>query len=131
MDLAKLITVLQSAKDGSEYLDYAIQRVLFGMTKPVPEYSRSLDAAMRLVPEGWTIHRLTQLSDCQGGFGGWVGDLYRGSDAMIPYPSEGTTTSAPLALCLAALRVRYGDLLARSDATAENDDRPLQRSGTH
>ena len=131
MDLAKLITVLQSAKDGSEYLDYAIQRVLFGMTKPVPEYSRSLDAAMRLVPEGWTIHRLTQLSDCQGGFGGWVGDLYRASDAMIPYPSEGTTTSAPLALCLAALRVRYGDLLARSDATAENDDRPLQRSGTH
>src|SRR5579875_2931957 len=131
MDLAKLITVLQSAKEGSEYLDYAIQRVLFGMAKPVPEYSRSLDAAMRLVPEGWTIHRLTQLSDCHGGFGGWVGDLYRASDAMIPYPSEGTTTSAPLALCLAALRVRYGDLLARSDATAESEDRPLQRSGTN
>lgn len=131
MDLAKLITVLQGAKEGSEYLDYAVQRVLFGMAKPVPEYSRSLDAAMRLVPEGWTIHRLTQLSDCHGGFSGWVGDLYRASDAMIPYPSEGTTTSAPLALCLAALRVRYGDLLARSDATAEADDRPLQRSGTN
>jgi hypothetical protein len=98
MDLAKLITMLQSAKEGSEYLDYAVQRVLFGMAKPVPEYSRSLDAAMQLVPEGWTIHRLSQLSDCHGGFGGWVGDLYRASDAMIPYPSEGTTTTASLAL---------------------------------
>lgn len=130
MDLAKLITVLQSAKEGSEYLDYAVQRVLFGMAKPVPEYSRSIDAAMRLVPDGWTIHRLSQLSDCHGGFGGWVGDLYRASDAMIPYPSEGTTTTASLALCLAALRVRYGELISRSERT-QDEDRPLQRSGTN
>jgi hypothetical protein len=85
---------------------------------------------MQLVPEGWTIHRLSQLSDCHGGFGGWVGDLYRASDAMIPYPSEGTTTTASLALCLAALRVRYGELISRSER-ARDEDRPLQRSGTN
>jgi len=50
MDLGKLLTLLQSAQEGSEYLDYALQRALFPMTKPVPQYTRSLDAAMLLVP---------------------------------------------------------------------------------
>ncbi|MGO8920943.1 MAG: hypothetical protein ACLQJR_34055 [Stellaceae bacterium] len=111
MDLAKLVTTLQSAKEGSEYLDYAIQR-LFGTAKPVPLYTRSIDAAMRLLPEGWTIHRLSQLSDCRGGFGGWIGEIYRASDAMIPYPSSAPAASAPLALCVAAMRLRLAEQLA-------------------
>ena len=53
MDLAKLLSLLQGAQEGSEYLDYAIQRVLFRMAKPVPLYTRSLDAALSLLPE-WT-----------------------------------------------------------------------------
>src|SRR6266478_2855765 len=81
MELAKLVTMLQSAKEGSEYLDYAIQR-LFGTAKPVPLYTRSLDAALKLMPEGWTIHRLGQLTNCQRGFGGWIGEIYRASDGQ-------------------------------------------------
>lgn len=131
MDLMKLVSVLQSAKEGSEYLDYSIQRVLFGMAKPVPEYTRSLDAAVRLLPEGWTINRLSQLSDCKGGFSGWVGEVYRATDAVIPYPSSGTATTAPLALCLAAMRVRQGMALEQEAAArAEAEARPMQRSGT-
>jgi hypothetical protein len=121
MDLAKLVTMLQGAKEGSEYLDYAIQR-LFGTAKPVPLYTRSIDAAMRLLPEGWTIHRLSHISDCRGGFGGWIGEIYRASDAMIPYPSSAPAASAPLALCVAAMRVRLAERLAQEEAGADDDD---------
>jgi hypothetical protein len=135
MDLAKLVSVLQSAKEGSEYLDYAIQRLFFAMAKPVPTYSRSLDAAMLLMPEGWSIHRLSQLSDCHGGFAGWVGDIYRGSDAVIPYPSSGTAATAPLAICLAAIRVRLGEVHEQEAAARgvrTDFAAPVaQRSATH
>jgi hypothetical protein len=129
MELMKLVSVLQGAKEGSEYLDYSIQRVLFGMAKPVPEYTRSVDAALRLLPEGWTINRLSQLTDCRGGFAGWVGDIYRATDAVIPYPSTGTAATAPLALCLAAMRVRLGEMQA-SEARTEAETNALQRIGT-
>jgi hypothetical protein len=127
MNLTKLVTTLQSAKEGSEYLDYAIQR-LFGTAKPVPLYTRSIDAALTLLPEGWTIHRLSQLSDCHGGFGGWIGEIYRASDAMIPYPAIAPAASAPLALCIAALRLRLVDTNAEEGDAA--DDGRTQRSGT-
>jgi hypothetical protein len=129
MELMKLVSVLQGAKEGSEYLDYSIQRVLFGMAKPVPEYTRSVDAALRLLPEGWTINRLSQLTDCRGGFAGWVGDIYRATDAVIPSPSTGTAATAPLALCLAAMRVRLGEMQA-SEARTEAETNALQRIGT-
>ena len=130
MELAKLVTMLQSAKEGSEYLDYAIQR-LFGTAKPVPLYTRSLDAALKLMPEGWTIHRLGQLTNCQGGFGGWIGEIYRASDAMIPYPSSAPAASAPLAICVAAMRVRLAETTdGDSPQTAPALDNRVQRSGT-
>jgi hypothetical protein len=132
MDLAKLVTMLQSAKEGSEYLDYAVQR-LFGTAKPVPLYTRSIDAALKLLPEGWTIHRLSQISDCRGGFGGWIGEIYRASDAMIPFPSSAPSASAPLALCVAALRVRLADEQRRDGQSGEADalgGERTQRSGT-
>jgi hypothetical protein len=115
MDLSKLLSLLQGAKEGSEYLDYAIQKVLFQMAKPVPLYTRSLDAAALLIPQGWTIHRLGHLSDCRGGLGGWLADIFRPSDAVIPFPSEGTALTAPLALCIAAVRTRLGILLDGED----------------
>ena len=123
MDLTKLLSLLQGSREGSEYLDYAIQRVLFRMAKPVPLYTRSLDAAMSLVPPGWTIHRLGQLSDCRGGSSGWLVDIYRPTDAVIAFPAEGTALTAPLALCTAAVRTRLGLLL--------QGDEPVKRSGTH
>ncbi|HZT52238.1 MAG TPA: hypothetical protein VFA22_09915 [Stellaceae bacterium] len=116
MDLMKLLSLLQGAQDGSEYLDYAIQRVLFRMTKPVPLYTRSLDAALALIPEGWTLHRLGQLSNCRGGSGGWVADIYRPSDAVIPFPCEGTAQSAALALCIAGVRTRIGLVAQEGEA---------------
>lgn len=122
MDLSKLLSLLQGAQEGSEYLDYAVQRVLFRMTKPVPLYTRSLDAALALLPEGWTLHRLGQLSNCRGGTGGWIAEIYRPSDAVIPFPCEGTAHSAPLAICVAGVRTRLGLTLQR--------DEPVQRSAT-
>ena len=129
MDLSKLVTMLQSAKEGSEYLDYAVQR-LFGTAKPVPLYTRSVDAALKLLPEGWTIHRLGQITDCQGGFGGWIGEVYRARDAMIPYPSTTPAASAPLALCIAALRVRLAESLDETSAATDAPDSRSQRIGT-
>lgn len=122
MDLAKLVTTLQSAKEGSEYLDYVIQR-LFGTAKPVPPYTRSIDAALRLLPAGWTIHRLGQISDCHGGFGGWIGEIYRASDAMIPYPSLAPAATAPLALCIAAMRLLLAEEASRVSAERGEDAR--------
>ena len=122
MDLAKLLSLLQGAREGSEYLDYAVQRVLFRMTKPVPLYTRSLDAAFALMPEGWTLHRLGQLSNCRGGTGGWIAEIYRPTDAVIPFPCEGTAQSAALALCIAAVRTRVG--------LAQHQTEPVQRSAT-
>jgi hypothetical protein len=131
MDLVKLVSTLQGAKEGSEYLDYAIQRI-FGTAKPVPLYSRSLDAAMKLMPEGWSIHRLSQLSNCQGGFRGWIGEIYRARDAMIPYPATAPAATAALALCIAALRVRLAEGLDVPDAPHAMPviDGRVQRSGT-
>jgi hypothetical protein len=132
MDLAKLVTMLQSAKEGSEYLDYSIQR-LFGTAKPVPLYTRSIDASLKVVPEGWTIHRLSQLSDCRGGFGGWIGEIYRATDAMIPFPSSAPAATAPLALCIAGLRVRLSEEQQREEARREAEtfgNGHNQRSGT-
>jgi len=128
MDLAKIVTALQGAKVGSEYLDYVIQR-LFGAAKPVPAYTRSIDAALRLLPAGWTIHRLSQISDCRGGFGGWIGEVYRASDAMIPYPSLAPAATAPLALCIAAMRLRLAEEASRVPAVTQDDAR-RERLGT-
>jgi hypothetical protein len=105
MDPMKLIAALEAATDGSEYLDYSIQRH-FGLMKPVPAFTTSLDAAMALVPEGWSIHRLGRRNDCRGGFTDWMAELYRASAVVLELPySRGAT--AALALCAVALRARF------------------------
>ena len=108
MDLQEVLSLLSAAHEGSEYLDYAIQRALFPMAKPVPRYTTSLDAAMLLRPEGWTLHRLSELGDCHGGSGGWVAEFYRPSDAMILFPCLGTAHTAALSLCIAGVRTQLG-----------------------
>jgi hypothetical protein len=104
MDWAKLIVALQNASEGSEYLDYAIQR-RFGLRKPVPAYTTSLDAALALIPEPWSIHQLHRRTDCRGAFTGWVAELYRATDVVLEFPSNSSGATAPLALCAAAMRV--------------------------
>jgi hypothetical protein len=105
MEPLKLIAALEAATEGSEYLDYSIQRH-FGLMKPVPLYTRSLDAAMALVPEGWSVHRLTRRNDCRGSFTGWMAELYRASAVVLELPYSAGAT-APLALAAAALRARF------------------------
>jgi hypothetical protein len=103
MDTTKLISALQAANEGSEYLDYAIQRQ-FTLMKPVPAYTRSVDAAMLLIPDGWSIHRLCHHHDCRGNFTGWLAELYRAADAVIELPADSLGATAALALCVAAMR---------------------------
>lgn len=123
MDIAKVISALDGAEEGSEYLDYAIQRQ-FGLMKPVPAYTRSVDAAMLLFPDGWSIHRLCRRHDCRGNFTGWLAELYRAADAVIEYPANSMGATASLALCLAAMRIHEATR-ARS-----GDDEPTGRADT-
>jgi hypothetical protein len=110
MDLSKLVAALEAAAEGSEYLDYAIQRQ-FALMKPVPAYTSSVDAAMSLLPDGWSIHRLCHRHDCRGNFGGWFAELYRASDAVIEQPANSLGATAALALCVAAMRARHGEIV--------------------
>jgi len=118
MAMLKVVAALDAAEEGSEYLDYTIQRQ-FGLMKPVPPYTRSLDAAMLLVPDGWSIHRLCRRHDCRGNFTGWLAELYRAAEAVIEYPANSLGATAPLALCLAAMRIRQVQMAsAQSSKTA-------------
>jgi hypothetical protein len=118
MDPTKLISALQAAREGSEYLDYAIQRQ-FALMKPVPTYTRSVDAAMLLIPEGWSIHRLCRHHDCRGNFTGWLAELYQASQAIIEFPANPLGATAALALCTAAMRIH--ERLAPLEAPAAED----------
>src|SRR5882724_2053745 len=119
METTKLVSALQAAREGSEYLDYAIQRQ-FSLMKPVPGYTRSIDAAMLLIPDGWSIHRLGRRHDCRGQFTGWFAELYRAADAVIEFPANSLGMTAPLALCVAAMRVHQSQ--TQIEASAEGDD---------
>jgi hypothetical protein len=121
--MAKVISALEAAAEGSEYLDYAIQ-YQFGLMKPVPAYTRSVDAAMLLFPDGWSIHRLCRRHDCRGSFTGWLAELYRAADAIIEYPANSLGATAPLALCLAAMRIHEAaQTPARGDGSGKTGDR--------
>lgn len=97
-----LIAELESAAKGSRDLDTAIWKAARCPTlyNDRPYYSRSLDAALTLVPEGWFIANMFVSPDkttlyfwCANNPG--LGHKYR----------SGAPTPA-LALCIAALRAR-------------------------
>jgi hypothetical protein len=104
-ELLKLASSVDGAADGSEYLDYAIQRI-FGLRKPIPAYTQSLDAAVMLIPEPWSIHRLARTHNGRGKFSGWTVELYQANEVMIDASISAQATTAPLAVCAAALRAR-------------------------
>jgi hypothetical protein len=116
MDITALVTALQTAREGSEYLDYAIQRQ-FALQKPVPTYTRSVDAAMLLIPDGWSIHRLCRHHDCRGNFTGWLAELYQATAAVIEFPANPLGATAALAICTAAMQV-HANRLAVEAGTA-------------
>ena len=125
MEVSKLVTALERADEGSEYLDYTIQR-RYGLMKPVPAYTRSLDAAVTLIPEGWSVFRLQRRNDCRGSFTGWMAELYRASDVVIEIPSLTSAATAPLAIAAAALRV----LESLEAATGAPPESPTMRLAT-
>jgi hypothetical protein len=114
MEPVRLLALLEAAKDGSDYLDHAVARELSLRDRPVPPVTRSLDAAMSLVPSDWIVHRLGQVGDCRGGMRGWVAEICRAGDRIIVFPPEGAARTAPLAICISVLRTTFNS--GRADA---------------
>lgn len=106
--LSDLIARLEAAKEGSRELDVAIIRAGYGIPivqdswsdqdllagDIVPMYTRSLDAALTLVPDGWQC----DVRICDGACRATVGGTKKFGEARAP--------TAALALCIAALKAR-------------------------
>ena len=88
-----LIERLESATEGSRELDIAIADALDVERR---YFTRSLDAALSLVPEGWSVWGMDYL---QGKYGWWVGK-------SGPVNVQGRHIDIKMALCIAALRAR-------------------------
>lgn len=114
MDKTELIAALEAAEGPSRELDGAIcahigKDTWCGCTgackappficPAMPAYTRSIDAALRLVPEGWRVGSIVE-----GEIGPWFVSLWDRSVRLLTARAEGPTL--PLALCIAALRAR-------------------------
>ena len=120
-DLDKLTAALESAAEGSEELDERVGRA-FGwwydfdnvewvregeIVEFLPVYTRSIDAALTLVPEGWILHRLGQerkwnpMTDFL-----WVARLHKGEVPSSRNIVQYFAVTPALAICAAALRAR-------------------------
>jgi hypothetical protein len=103
MSFSGLIDQVEAVSGGTAHLDHRIGEAF---DLPPHPYTRSLDAALQLIPAGWSVAQLTHHNDCQGHFTGWSAELYRPNHGIIPCPAGRLSASAALALCSAALRVR-------------------------
>ncbi|GGF13487.1 hypothetical protein GCM10011611_18990 [Aliidongia dinghuensis] len=101
MSLPRTLALVEAALVGSTELDDAIATALGTASAP---YSQSLDAAMMLVPKGWTIAQLAQRTDGRGRAVGWIADLYRPDLAVLPDAPARLMSTAALALTTASLR---------------------------
>ncbi len=103
MSIFRTLALVEASPAGSATLDAAIAEVLDLDEAP---YTQSIDAAMRLVPDGWTIAQLSQRTDGRGRVSGWTADLFRANLAILPDAPARLMPSAPLALATASLRAR-------------------------
>jgi hypothetical protein len=101
LSLVGTLAAVEAAQAGSPDLDIAIAAALHLDAAP---YSRSLDAALRLVPDGWSVAQISQRTDGRGRIAGWTADLFRPDLAVLPAAPPRLMPSAPLALAIAALR---------------------------
>jgi hypothetical protein len=119
MTLSELFAKLEEAEEGSRELSNTIAEAVGwerndarsfvwkstdGLAHhTAPDFSRSLDAALTLIPEGWHFRNV-----CQTGEGQWgchVTDSIRfGVEKGGWYSAPGKT--GPIALCIAALKAR-------------------------
>jgi hypothetical protein len=110
MTLSNLISRLEAASEGSEELDVAITRATCGYKPTDPlwhtmEFTRSLDAALTLVPEGYGF----VVSDAD-----WktarASVAWKNTPADFDAPYRDVRAATPaLALCIASLRAREQD----------------------
>jgi hypothetical protein len=132
-DLESLIRLLESAAEPSRALDFEIFRYLNPQyagaewqpyanglrhvndgsdmrCMPPPEatppnYTRSLDAAVSLIP----LHMIRRTSQLR--FGAWMVELWKGDVSFrSPVCSEGVHETETIAMCVAGLRARLPDL---------------------
>jgi hypothetical protein len=106
MTLAEIISTLEADDHGSMAMDWEIWRCVAGEDASAldlpPPYTVSLDAAIRLAPDGAWLNlghrrdRDTQDKVCSAGFD--VG--------QSPYGMYACAATLPLAMCLAALKWR-------------------------
>jgi len=95
-DLMELAERVEAAAGPNYALEVDITRKLFGKMAAIKPYTASLDAAMMLVPEGWS----------------WTVDAVGRASCFAPnepkpWPRTGGLATTPaLALCAAALRAR-------------------------
>lgn len=101
MQVDELVAKLQAATEGSRELDAAIGKAIGKipvewlddfMPADIAQYSRSLDAALTLVPDrrGWSVQHLAQATA-----------VVFGTEYIRTWAN-----TAPLALCIAALKAR-------------------------
>ena len=103
--LAALIAKLEAATEGSRELDAEIHDLQPKPKVVVPlDYTRGLDAALTLVPEGWTAWELRS----RGAKTRFSAEISRLEFKWIEMVSNGTSVTPALALCIAALRARMG-----------------------
>jgi hypothetical protein len=103
LTLSHALSLIEAAWTGSPELDAAIAEVLDIAKAP---YTSSIDAAMQLIPDGWSIAQLAQRSDGRGNVAGWTAELFRRPLGILPDVPARVMASAPLALATAALRAR-------------------------
>lgn len=129
-EMKDLIAEMEAATEGSREFDITIARLLghklrvgpwmaapnpmepdYPATIPVPFYTTSLDAALILVPKGWTWSVDATAPEC---LIDWV--LYEpGLWADGARAVKGESHTPALALCIASLRARQALLLLRKE----------------
>src|SRR4051812_34788021 len=103
MDIMRLVAALEAAPGGSEFLDAQIRKLFNTICKPIPRYTLSIDVALTLLPEDWSLHRLCREADAGRQSAPWRAEVYRTGQVMIDADTTSTAASAPLAICAAAL----------------------------
>lgn len=119
--MTDMIERVEAVTRGSRVLDYDIESVVSGQDFPAdcPPYTTSLDAALTLVPEGWSVGNLWEAVSPKDR--PWWGLELR-KDAPYRCQKVLGARSAALAFCIAALKARaergdaggcYADIRAR------------------
>lgn len=130
-DITALIARLEAADGPSNAIDVDIFRII-GLTEAqeshcrkwckmdgrtdltrdhyivawAPDFTRSIDAALTLVPDGWSLWRIDQYHDDKNPAWGWGVTLRRHVQPDFGVSVGESRISMPIAICIAALKAR-------------------------